>query len=110
MKAILVNVFGGIVNCATIAKGIVNACRHMKLNIPLVVRLEGMLLVHASCQIFTLWYFQALTSPRLRKFLPIPVCPSDLLPTWKMPHKKPSAAFLPEVVVNPELPSLAILE
>jgi succinyl-CoA synthetase beta subunit len=41
VKAILVNVFGGIVNCATIAKGIVNACRHMKLNIPLIVRLEG---------------------------------------------------------------------
>jgi succinyl-CoA synthetase beta subunit len=43
VKAILVNVFGGIVNCATIAKGIVNACRHMKLNIPLIVRLEGRL-------------------------------------------------------------------
>lgn len=42
VKAILVNVFGGIVNCATIANGIVNACRNMKLNIPLVVRLEGM--------------------------------------------------------------------
>ncbi|XP_059491303.1 succinate--CoA ligase [GDP-forming] subunit beta, mitochondrial [Neocloeon triangulifer] len=41
VKAILVNVFGGIVNCATIAKGIVNACLNMKLTIPLVVRLEG---------------------------------------------------------------------
>ncbi|XP_046405516.1 succinate--CoA ligase [GDP-forming] subunit beta, mitochondrial [Ischnura elegans] len=41
VKAILVNVFGGIVNCATIANGIVAACKDMKLEIPLVVRLEG---------------------------------------------------------------------
>lgn len=41
VKVILVNVFGGIVNCATIAKGIVSASRNLKLKIPLVVRLEG---------------------------------------------------------------------
>ncbi|XP_063220155.1 succinate--CoA ligase [GDP-forming] subunit beta, mitochondrial isoform X2 [Bacillus rossius redtenbacheri] len=41
VKAILVNVFGGIVNCATIARGIVNASREMNLTIPLIVRLEG---------------------------------------------------------------------
>jgi len=41
VKAILVNVFGGIVNCATIANGIVNACKSINLKIPLVVRLEG---------------------------------------------------------------------
>ncbi|QQP56012.1 Succinate--CoA ligase subunit beta_ mitochondrial [Caligus rogercresseyi] len=41
VKAILVNVFGGIVNCATIANGVVNACKSINLNIPLVVRLEG---------------------------------------------------------------------
>merc|ERR1711997_1002106 len=41
VKAILVNVFGGIVNCATIANGIVNACKSIELKIPLVVRLEG---------------------------------------------------------------------
>jgi len=41
VKAILVNVFGGIVNCATIANGIVNAAKSIKLTIPLVVRLEG---------------------------------------------------------------------
>uniref|UniRef100_A0A8D8PWG6 Succinate--CoA ligase [GDP-forming] subunit beta, mitochondrial n=1 Tax=Cacopsylla melanoneura TaxID=428564 RepID=A0A8D8PWG6_9HEMI len=41
VKCILVNVFGGIVNCATIAKGLVNACKSFKLSIPLVVRLEG---------------------------------------------------------------------
>jgi len=41
VKAILVNIFGGIVNCATIAKGITRAGHDIKLNIPLVVRLEG---------------------------------------------------------------------
>lgn len=41
VKAILVNVFGGIVNCATIANGIVNAAKSIKMTIPVVVRLEG---------------------------------------------------------------------
>jgi len=41
VKAVLVNVFGGIVNCATIANGIVNACKSIDLKVPLVVRLEG---------------------------------------------------------------------
>ena len=61
VKAILVNVFGGIVDCATIANGVVNACRYalnnvisfilllfmlffyrsINLDLPLVVRLEG---------------------------------------------------------------------
>lgn len=41
VQSILVNVFGGIVNCATIANGIVGAMKSMKLEIPLVVRLEG---------------------------------------------------------------------
>lgn len=41
VKVILVNVFGGIVNCATIANGIVNASKVMGLTVPLVVRLEG---------------------------------------------------------------------
>nr|CAD7427973.1 unnamed protein product [Timema monikensis] len=43
VKAILVNVFGGIVNCATIANGIVNASKTIQLSIPLIVRLEGMI-------------------------------------------------------------------
>ncbi|XP_046141553.1 succinate--CoA ligase [GDP-forming] subunit beta, mitochondrial-like isoform X1 [Osmia bicornis bicornis] len=41
VKVILVNVFGGIVNCATIAKGIITAYHNLRLEIPLVVRLEG---------------------------------------------------------------------
>ncbi|XP_017100562.2 succinate--CoA ligase [GDP-forming] subunit beta, mitochondrial [Drosophila bipectinata] len=41
VKGILVNVFGGIVNCATIANGIVAASKKLQLNVPLVVRLEG---------------------------------------------------------------------
>ena len=41
VKAILVNVFGGIVNCATIANGIVQATQTINLTVPLIVRLEG---------------------------------------------------------------------
>merc|ERR1712117_711993 len=41
VKAILVNVFGGIVDCATITNGVVNACKSIELKIPLIVRLEG---------------------------------------------------------------------
>ncbi|XP_053947718.1 succinate--CoA ligase [GDP-forming] subunit beta, mitochondrial [Anastrepha ludens] len=41
VKAILVNVFGGIVNCATIANGVVAASKTLNLKVPLIVRLEG---------------------------------------------------------------------
>jgi succinyl-CoA synthetase beta subunit len=41
VKGILVNIFGGIMRCDIIAEGIVEAAREVKLNVPLVVRLEG---------------------------------------------------------------------
>ena len=41
VKAILVNIFGGIMKCDTIAQGIINAVRAVSLPVPLVVRLEG---------------------------------------------------------------------
>jgi succinyl-CoA synthetase beta subunit len=41
VRAVLVNIFGGIMKCDVIAKGIVAAARQMELRIPLVVRLEG---------------------------------------------------------------------
>ncbi|XP_023946340.2 succinate--CoA ligase [GDP-forming] subunit beta, mitochondrial [Bicyclus anynana] len=41
VKAIFVNVFAGIVNCATVAKGIVAACKEHPPKHPLVIRLEG---------------------------------------------------------------------
>ena len=41
VKGILVNIFGGIMRCDTIAEGIVAAAKEMNLTIPLVVRLEG---------------------------------------------------------------------
>jgi succinyl-CoA synthetase beta subunit len=41
VKGILVNIFGGIMRCDTIAEGIVAAAREVSLNVPLVVRLEG---------------------------------------------------------------------
>jgi succinyl-CoA synthetase beta subunit len=41
VKAILVNIFGGIMKCDVIAQGIINAAKSLKMNVPLVVRLEG---------------------------------------------------------------------
>ncbi len=41
VKAILVNIFGGIMDCDVIAQGIVAAVRQTSLSLPLVVRLEG---------------------------------------------------------------------
>src|SRR6201993_3795885 len=41
VKAILVNIFGGIMRNDVIAQGIINAARTVKLGVPLVVRLEG---------------------------------------------------------------------
>jgi succinyl-CoA synthetase beta subunit len=41
VRAILVNIFGGIMRCDVIAEGIVAAAKELSLNVPLVVRLEG---------------------------------------------------------------------
>ena len=41
VKAILVNIFGGIMNCGTLAEGIVAATKQLKVEVPLVVRMEG---------------------------------------------------------------------
>lgn len=41
VKAVLVNIFGGIMKCDVIAEGIITAARAMSINVPVVVRLEG---------------------------------------------------------------------
>lgn len=41
VKAILVNIFGGIMKCDVIAEGIISAAKELALQVPLVVRLEG---------------------------------------------------------------------
>lgn len=41
VKTILVNIFGGIMKCDNIAKGIVEAAKNVKIDVPVVVRLEG---------------------------------------------------------------------
>ena len=41
VKGVLVNIFGGIVRCDMVARGVVAAAQEVKLSIPLVVRLEG---------------------------------------------------------------------
>ena len=41
LQAILINIFGGIMKCDVIAEGVVMAAKQVKLNVPLIVRLEG---------------------------------------------------------------------
>ena len=41
VRGILVNIFGGIMKCDTIANGIITAARETRLDVPLVVRMNG---------------------------------------------------------------------
>jgi len=41
VKGILINIFGGIMRCDVLAKGVIDAVKEVKLNVPLVVRLAG---------------------------------------------------------------------
>lgn len=41
VKAILINIFGGIVRCDRVAQGVIDAASQMRVNVPIVVRLEG---------------------------------------------------------------------
>ncbi len=60
VKAILVNIFGGIMKCDIVGQGIINAAKSVKLSVPLVVRLEGTnvdagkkLLAHSGLSVIT---------------------------------------------------------
>src|SRR5687767_13173896 len=41
VQAVLINIFGGIVRCDMVARGVVEAARNLKIEVPVVVRLEG---------------------------------------------------------------------
>ena len=41
VKSVLINIFGGIVRCDRVAQGVVDALSNVKVNVPIVVRLEG---------------------------------------------------------------------
>jgi succinyl-CoA synthetase beta subunit len=41
VKGIFINIFGGIVRCERIAHGVIEAAKEVKINVPLVVRLQG---------------------------------------------------------------------
>ena len=41
IKAVLINIFGGIVRCDVVANGVVEAAKNVKIDVPLIVRLEG---------------------------------------------------------------------
>lgn len=41
VKAILINIFGGIMNCGTVAAGVIDAAKELGIHVPLIVRIEG---------------------------------------------------------------------
>ena len=41
VRAILVNIFGGIMRCDVIALGIINAAKELSMRVPVIVRLQG---------------------------------------------------------------------
>jgi succinyl-CoA synthetase beta subunit len=41
VKAVLINIFGGILRCDRLATGVVEAARQLHLTVPIVVRMEG---------------------------------------------------------------------
>jgi succinyl-CoA synthetase beta subunit len=41
VRAVLINIFGGIVRCDMVARGVVEAARNLQIKVPVVVRLEG---------------------------------------------------------------------
>jgi succinyl-CoA synthetase beta subunit len=41
LRAVLINIFGGIVRCDRVAQGVVDALSNVRANVPIVVRLEG---------------------------------------------------------------------
>ena len=48
VKAILINIFGGIVRCDRVAQGVIEAAKSIEINIPIVIRLEGTNAVEAG--------------------------------------------------------------
>jgi succinyl-CoA synthetase beta subunit len=41
VKAVFINIFGGIVRCDRVANGIIQASQEVKLNVPCIIRLDG---------------------------------------------------------------------
>ena len=70
VKGILVNIFGGIMDCNIIATGIIAAVKETGLQLPLVVRLEGNNVAAG------------------RKAWPIPAWPSSTATAWPMPRRR----------------------
>ncbi len=75
VKGILVNIFGGIMRCDTIAEGVIAAAKEVKLSVPLVVRMKG-----TNEELGK----QGCSRPR--------GCPSFPRTTWRMRRKKIVAA------------------
>ena len=70
VKGILVNIFGGIMRCDTIAEGVMAACKAVNLTVPLVVRMK------------------VPTRRSARRCWPSPACPSSAPTPWPTPRPR----------------------
>lgn len=71
VKGILINVFGGVVRTDTIARGIVEATKSVKLEVPLTVRLEGLC---RACSVLLFLHHLTVMPPPLPPILPRHKC------------------------------------
>src|SRR5678809_1695153 len=60
VRAVLINIFGGILRCDTLATGVVAAARDLNIQVPIVVRMEGTnvelgrrILMESGCLLYT---------------------------------------------------------
>jgi succinyl-CoA synthetase alpha subunit len=72
VKGILVNIFGGIMKCDTIAEGVIAACKAVNLSVPLVVRMKGT------------------NEDWARRCWPSRACPSSAPTPWPKPRRRSS--------------------
>lgn len=66
VKAVLVNIFGGIMNCATLAEGVIHAAKELQIKIPIVVRMEGTN-VEEGKRLFKESHLKIITADHLQK-------------------------------------------
>jgi succinyl-CoA synthetase beta subunit len=93
VKAILVNIFGGIMRCDVIAQGIINAMKTVHLPVPLVVRLEGTN-VEAGKKLIAESGHAVIAADDLADAAQKAVAAANSKPKLQIPSKQPNPKFL----------------
>src|SRR6266852_903183 len=92
VKAILVNIFGGIMKCDVIAQGIINAVKAVHLPVPLVVRLEGTN-VEAGKKLIAESGLAVIAADDLADAAQKAVAAANSKPKLQIPSKQPNPKF-----------------